>query len=101
MKTPNRIRKKFGPEARAGYAIAGAALLVLPVVVVYHEGGIGVTAGLVLSALFGIGYLTAAVFGGKIPGDGAARRHSDDASGASGESRLAEAQPRTARLASS
>lgn len=71
MKALNRIRKKFSSEARVGYAIAGAALLVLPAVVVYSEGVAGVTAWLGVSALFGIGYLTAAVFGGKIRGDGA------------------------------
>jgi VIT1/CCC1 family predicted Fe2+/Mn2+ transporter len=71
MKALNRIGKKFSSEARVGYAIAGAALLVLPAVVVSSEGSAGVTVPLVVLALFGIGYLTAAVFGGKIRGDGA------------------------------
>lgn len=71
MKALNRIAKKFGSEARVGYAVAGAALIVLPAVVVSGEGGAGVTVWLVVSALFGIGYLSAAVFAGKILGDGA------------------------------
>ncbi len=71
MRSLKHIRSKFSLEARVGYAIAGATLLVLSAVVVYHEGGAGVTAGLVLSALFGIGYLAAAVLGGRIGGDGA------------------------------
>jgi hypothetical protein len=74
MKAHNRIGKKFSFEARLGYAVAGAALLVLPTVVVYSEGGAGVTASLAITALFGISYLIAAVFGGKIRGDGAGSR---------------------------
>jgi hypothetical protein len=69
MKSLKHIRNTLSLEARLGYAIAGATLLVLPAVVVYREGNAGVTAGLVLSALFGIGYLIAAVLGGKIGGD--------------------------------
>jgi VIT1/CCC1 family predicted Fe2+/Mn2+ transporter len=71
MKALNRIGNKFSSEARAGYALAGAALLVLPSVVVFSEGGAGATVWLVVSALFGIGCLTAAVFGGEMGGDGA------------------------------
>lgn len=71
MKALKRIGKKFGSEARAGYAVAGAALLVLPAIVVSGEGGAPATVWLVVSALFGIGHLSAAVFGGKILGDGA------------------------------
>lgn len=71
MSSLRHIRNTFSLEARVGYAIAGATLLVLPAVVMYREGNAGVTAGLVLSALFGIGYLIAAVLGGKIGRDGA------------------------------
>jgi len=55
-----------------GYAVTGAALLVLPAIVVSGEGGAAATVWLVVQALFGTGYLSAAVFGGKIHGDGAA-----------------------------
>ena len=68
MGTVRRIRSRFSSTARAGYALAGAALLVLPTMV-YWEGGAGVTAGLALSALFGIGYLITAAVGGGISDD--------------------------------
>jgi hypothetical protein len=64
-----RIRSRFSSTARAGYALAGAALLVLPTMVVYREGSAGVTTGLALSVLFGIGYLIAAAVGGRISDD--------------------------------
>ena len=69
METIRHIRSRFSSTARAGYALAGAALLVLPTMVVYREGSAGVTAGVALSALFGIGYLIAAVEDGAISDD--------------------------------
>ena len=55
------VRKSLSSTAQVGYSIAGAALLVPPALVLCSEGITGVTTGFVLSALFGIGYLIAAV----------------------------------------
>lgn len=68
MKLLNHIRNTSRLEARVGYAIAGAALLVLPAVVMCRDGDAAATAGLVASALFGIGYLIGAVLVGRIGG---------------------------------
>ena len=65
------LKRMFNSAAGVGYAIAGVTLLVLPAFVVYREGGAGVTAALVMSALFGIGFLVAAVLGAKTGGTGA------------------------------
>jgi hypothetical protein len=56
-----RVRKSLSSTAQMGYSMAGAALLVPPALVLCSEGITGVTTGFVLSALFGIGYLIAAV----------------------------------------
>ena len=63
MRAVKRVMSRFSSSARAGHALAGAVLLVLPGIVVYREGGAGVTVGLVLSVLFGVGYLIAAAVG--------------------------------------
>ena len=64
-----RVRSRFSSTARVGYALAGAVLLVLPAIIVYREGGNGVTPGLILSALFGVAYLVAAALGAAIHDD--------------------------------
>jgi hypothetical protein len=69
MGAVKRVTSRFGSSARAGHALAGAVLLVVPTIVVYEEGGAGVTIGLVLSVLFGLGYLIAAAVGGAISDD--------------------------------
>lgn len=69
MNAIKRVRSRFGSAARAGHALAGAVLLVLPAIVVYREGTAGVTAGLILSGLFGIAYLVAAAVGAAISDD--------------------------------
>jgi hypothetical protein len=59
------IRIKFSPTARLGYGVAGAVLLVLPALVAYREGVAGLRPEAMIAALFGIGYLAAAMFGGR------------------------------------
>jgi hypothetical protein len=69
MGAVKRVMSGCSSSARLGHALAGAALLVLPAMVVYREGSAGVTLDLVLPVLFGIGYLIAAAVGAAISED--------------------------------
>lgn len=66
MRTYRAERGKERAEARAGYSIAGAGLLAVPALVVLREGAAGLTAGVVVPALVGIGFFVAAMLAGRI-----------------------------------
>ena len=66
MRSLKRIRSRFRPEAYVGHAVAAAMLIVLPAIVVSGEGVASLTVGLIVTTVLGIGYLVAAVLGGKI-----------------------------------
>lgn len=69
MRSLKGIRSRFGPEACVAHVIAAAVLIVLPAIVVTREGVASLTTGLIVTTVFGIGYLVAAVLGGKIISD--------------------------------
>lgn len=60
------IRERLNPTARLGYGIAGAVLLVLPLVVAYRDGVVALRPEAAIVALFGAGYLVAAAYGGRL-----------------------------------
>lgn len=65
MKSSERMRNRLGPTGRMGYGVAGAALVVLPVLVAYREGIAGLRPEALVAAVFGVVYLAAAVLGGR------------------------------------
>lgn len=65
MRSIGWIRARLNPTARLGYGIAGAVLLVLPVLVATRDGVAALRPEAAVAALFGVGYLVAAAYGGK------------------------------------